>query len=104
MEVVGSMSIWYYYNHFFTINIDWRPKKYLREKLNVHLVSDITKKDTNRPFRRSDWYDFIEEEGEDRGVQRTNAEKKKKDTPTPKRESTHTLCSSGLHHFHGKVK
>ena len=60
------MNIWY--NTTFTLSVEWRLKKYMREELGVILVSDIMNEDTNRPFTLRDWKDFIREADTNNGI------------------------------------
>ena len=55
----ASESLWY--NHDFEININWRDRKYYQEILDVNIISDIIDADTDKPFTRMDWREWIEQ-------------------------------------------
>ena len=59
------MNIWH--NTYFTLDVDWRLKRYMKQELNVVLVSDIMNEDTNLPLTLSDWKDYIREADTENG-------------------------------------
>ena len=65
-KLIGSMNIWH--NTYFTLDVDWRLKRYMKQELNVVLVSDIINEDTNLPLTLSDWKDYIREADTENGI------------------------------------
>jgi hypothetical protein len=68
---IASESLWW--NHSFEIMIDWRHREFLRDTVQVTLLSDIMNKKTNRILKRDEWLDWIEEDYKDEtGVELDN--------------------------------
>ena len=60
------MNIWH--NSVFTLDVEWRLKRYIKHELNVVLVSDVINEDNNLPFTLRDWKDFVREADTDNGI------------------------------------
>ena len=59
MAHVGSESLWF--NHRFHVDISHADRAFMTQYVDAYLLSDIMDAATDRPFRKSDWADMIEE-------------------------------------------
>ena len=73
LDGIGSESPWH--GHRFSTTATNKQRRYCKHVLQVTQMSDFIDKDTNRPFTRSDWGEFVSElHRQHHGVDATNVE------------------------------